>query len=312
MGKFSPPPSDSKPMHVVDAGDLRKYRTELPNLVDDLKLSLFAYRLYGHLKRRAGAEGTTIEGLRSMAKHCKMAVGTAAKARRELIDRQLITTEEVVNDRGRFERITIIDIWEQNFLHYAEMRRRKEAAKSKPLSDGVCRQTARPPVSPDDTPGVPLNEQDVLPDGTPPVSPDDTLKKEPREERTNGERTTPTPRASASPSSNGNGSGTRVSVPRSKFSYQERLTFARNQQGIDKPQAYANSKPAREGEFDEAIQAWVDEQHLPVGAKPERDTSACPDCRGSGFSYPKGPAGGVVKCRHPQLADVQEGELQST
>jgi hypothetical protein len=38
---------------IFDEGDLRKYRTEIPNIVDDLALSPHAYRLYGHMKRSA-------------------------------------------------------------------------------------------------------------------------------------------------------------------------------------------------------------------------------------------------------------------
>jgi hypothetical protein len=40
-----------------DAGDLRKYRTEIPNLVLELGLSPYALALYVHLKRTAGQDG---------------------------------------------------------------------------------------------------------------------------------------------------------------------------------------------------------------------------------------------------------------
>ena len=67
-----------------------------------------------------------------MARHCQMAVGTALKARRELIDRNLIAVEEVITAKGKFDRITLAGIWEQNFLHYVEIRRRK----AQTLSEG--------------------------------------------------------------------------------------------------------------------------------------------------------------------------------
>lgn len=289
-------------VHVTDAGDLRKWRTELPNLIDDLDLSLFAYRLYGHLKRRAGATGSTIEGLRAMARHCKMAVGTAAKARRELLDLELIATEEIVNDKGRFERITIIDIWQENFAHYAE----KKARKSKLLSDGVCHQTTHPGVSPDDTPGVSSNPQGVLPITTPPVSSGDTLKKEPREERTFEERK----HTHGAPAPPGSGKA-KVCVcetpHRSKLCDEERIKIASNMPGIKFPERYAMTLEARRGTYDAAFLKRQKELKRPEATPAaERDTSACPDCKGSGFSYPNGPTGGVKKCKHSRLDEEIE------
>ena len=118
---------------------------------------------------------------------------------------------------------------------------------------------------------------------------------------TTQENTHTHPAASGPRSSGGN---TARGVGVSKFNYQERLTFARNQQGIDKPVNYANSAPARSGEFDEAIQIWYEEQQAPAGSKPARDTSACPDCHGNGMYYPEGKEKGVAKCRHPRLDEA--------
>lgn len=87
----------------------------------------------------------------------------------------------------------------------------------------------------------------------------------------------------------------------SKFNYQQRLTFAQNQTGITNPSGYANSKPAREGDFDEPIQSWYDLQMEPTGSQPVRDTSTCPDCHGTGMYYPDGLDKGVTKCKHPKL-----------
>ena len=67
---------------VFDEGDLRKYRHEIPNIVDDLGLSPHAYRLYGHMKRVCGASpsGRCYQGTRTLAKHCKMSVGKISEA----------------------------------------------------------------------------------------------------------------------------------------------------------------------------------------------------------------------------------------
>ena len=311
MSKPMPQINISQPTQVTDAGDLRKYRTELPNLIDDLGLSMFAYRLYGHLKRRAGPDGTTIEGLRSMARHCQMAVGPALTARRELIDRNLIAVEEVITAKGKFDRITLADIWEQNFLHYAEIRRRK----AQPLSDGVYHEMTHPPappvregVPPGDTGGVSPHEQGVSRDVTGGVSPDDTLKKELKKEGTKEELTHTAPPPKAPP--NGKQPCVCETPHRSKICDEERIRIASNTEGIHSPERYAMTLEARRGTYDTVFLKRQRELQKP-GALPSplRDISACPDCRGHGFWYPAGdtPEGrkkGTQKCLHSRLDET--------
>lgn len=106
---------------IQDNSDLRKYRTELPNLIDDLDLSPSAYRLYGHYKRRAGAAGgECTEGLRGIAKHCKMSINTVRKGRDELLERKLIETRQVLDVKGNHEHISMVNIWPENFRRYAQ------------------------------------------------------------------------------------------------------------------------------------------------------------------------------------------------
>lgn len=98
-----------------------------------------------------------------------------------------------------------------------------------------------------------------------------------------------------------------VGVTSSKFTFSERLAYARNQSRIENPEGFAGSRRAAAGEFDEAIGRWRAEQE-PGGAGPAPDTSSCPDCRGVGFWYPQGVQRGAAKCRHPRLGqDVAAG-----
>lgn len=87
----------------------------------------------------------------------------------------------------------------------------------------------------------------------------------------------------------------------SKYSYEQRLAYARNQLHIDNPEGFAMSKRAAAGEFDEAISVWLDELERPGGARPARDVSGCPDCHGSGWWYPEGVSKGTARCRHARL-----------
>lgn len=97
----------------------------------------------------------------------------------------------------------------------------------------------------------------------------------------------------------------------SRYSYDQRLAYARNQAHIDNAEGLAMSKRACAGEFDEAISAWLDEQERPGAAK-QRDVSACPDCFGTGMWYPEGPGRGVARCRHERLSEQgSEAQLET-
>ena len=102
---------------IVDRGDLRSYRTEIPNIVDDMDLSLTAFRLYIHLKRVAGDTGASWEGVRRLADACRMSVGAVRSAKAELEAAGLITVEHGVGEQA--DTITINDIWLENMLRYS-------------------------------------------------------------------------------------------------------------------------------------------------------------------------------------------------
>jgi hypothetical protein len=86
----------------------------------------------------------------------------------------------------------------------------------------------------------------------------------------------------------------------SKFTIEECRRYAEHLrstgQGINNPGGYATTIH-RTGEADELIERFLN----PVSST-QVDTSACPDCKGSGFYYPNGPTGGVAKCKHEKLA----------
>lgn len=66
-------------------------------------------------------------------------------------------------------------------------------------------------------------------------------------------------------------------------------------QGINNPGGYATTIH-RTGEADELIEGFLNPT-----TSAQVDASQCPDCQGSGFYYPNGPSGGVVKCKHEKL-----------
>jgi hypothetical protein len=120
-GKAKPRMSNTT-THVADAGDMRKYRIELPNLVDDMDLSPYAFRLYVHLKRVAGGgnDGACWESTRTLASKCRMSAGQISKAKQELVNKGLITVEKRKSASGPdSDYITLADMWAQNYTAYS-------------------------------------------------------------------------------------------------------------------------------------------------------------------------------------------------
>lgn len=104
---------------VKDNGDTRKYYTQVPNIVDDLIMSVYAFRLYVHLKRVASDDGTCWQSTRTLAAHCNMSLGSVTKAKEELKSLSLITIELVKDKKGEHHEIKIVDIWPENMKRYA-------------------------------------------------------------------------------------------------------------------------------------------------------------------------------------------------
>src|ERR1051326_1473018 len=121
-----PSPKQAIGETVFDDSDLRRYRTELPNIIDDLDLSLCAYRLYGHYKRVAGSGGVCFQSNRTIAAACKMSVGSVVNARKELAAEReelggasLITVTKRGTAGSEHVNVRIVDIWEYNMRRYA-------------------------------------------------------------------------------------------------------------------------------------------------------------------------------------------------
>ena len=101
---------------ISDPSDLKKYRTELPNLYDDAGLDVYEFRLLAHYKR----VGKCTEGLPATAKKCKMSEGKASETRQSLADKKWISLQKVPMDKGRYRFIvTVNDRWIENFAKYS-------------------------------------------------------------------------------------------------------------------------------------------------------------------------------------------------
>lgn len=105
-------------IEVHDPGDLRKYRTEIPNVVLEMGLTPHALALYIHLKRTAGQNGKCWKSRQRLVEETNMSAGKVSEARAELEAAELISVHRPKHRRKAIE-VTITDIWPKNFEHFA-------------------------------------------------------------------------------------------------------------------------------------------------------------------------------------------------
>jgi Helix-turn-helix domain len=115
--QYTTPP---RPDQYRDESDLKKYRTEIPNMIFDIGLTPYEVALYGHFKRVCGAEkgGTCWKSVSTLAKETGMSAGRVSEARAELARRGLIYMRQPKGP-GTGVTVTIVDIWPQNMARYA-------------------------------------------------------------------------------------------------------------------------------------------------------------------------------------------------
>ncbi|HEX8653091.1 MAG TPA: hypothetical protein VF708_19900 [Pyrinomonadaceae bacterium] len=114
--------------------------------------------------------------------------------------------------------------------------------------------------------------------------------------------------AAAPARANGNGRQACVCATphRSNLCDDERIRIASTMEGVHNPERYAMTIDARRGTYDAVFLKCQKELQKPgTPSTPERDTSACPDCQGSGFK-PSTLGNGVAKCSHPRLEEALE------
>lgn len=99
----------------------RDYYTQIPNLVDAMRLSPFAYRLYGHLRKVAGETGKCWQNTETLAEECNMSSGTVSNYKRELesVYPPLIRIESKPFEKGIYHEIVITDIWAINHAFWS-------------------------------------------------------------------------------------------------------------------------------------------------------------------------------------------------
>ena len=270
----------------------RAHFTMIPNLIDDTKMSVYAFRLYAHLRRVAGEDGYCKETTRELADECFISEGKVSDAKHELVALKLITVEL----DGRQNVCRVVDIWAANAERYGATDPTNDSDDDRSRGERIVHA---------------VNDS---------ITNDYARAKEPHEEPLSGKNTHTDARArearpslklvsseSASPvcvcSSFGLPTEHKCAQRRghpSCFSFDERERYA-NRHNLHT--AWLNV--SRRGESDEVIARDLARLRLTAAGVVEPvappDVSACPDCEGRGLFYPAGFAKGAAKCRHPRL-----------
>jgi hypothetical protein len=115
---------ESQEFQVKDNSSLHKYRTEIPNIIEDLNLDPYAYRLYCYYKKVAGDSGSCYQRKRIIEEKTKMSKDVIKKRNKilarpfsELGGKSLIkiTQRKGPDDNNLPTLIEIVDIWPDNF-----------------------------------------------------------------------------------------------------------------------------------------------------------------------------------------------------
>ncbi len=112
----------AKNERTLEVGGEHLFFAMIPNMIDDLDLSPYAYRLYGHFKRVAGEGGKCYQNTQMLADACHMSGGMVSRGKAELLNKNLITLERSSRPgggRGK-DQIRIVDVWIENHKQFSQ------------------------------------------------------------------------------------------------------------------------------------------------------------------------------------------------
>ena len=103
--------------HMPDG--LRKWRTELPNIIDDSDLDPYEFRLLVHYYRVAANNvNGCFESAQTTAKKCHMSAGKVSEVRQQLAEKGWIKIKRSGDIGTEMLTISIIDKWQENMENF--------------------------------------------------------------------------------------------------------------------------------------------------------------------------------------------------
>lgn len=115
----------------------RRFFSQMPNLIDDADLSVYEFRLYAHIARVCGADGSCRQGIRLLSEWLNFSPSGVFKAKKKLIEKGLITFREIKTPNGDGHEIKLVDLWNLNAQIYD-----KDSKISVPKSPNATQRTA--------------------------------------------------------------------------------------------------------------------------------------------------------------------------
>lgn len=119
---------NTKEIEIIDENNPLANSSLIPNIIDEMDLTPYAFRLYARFKRRVNqnrdgsTSGRCFETTRNLAMSCKMSPSQVTRSKRELVNAGLIRIEKEAGDHGEFSRdvVYILDIWKANTIFFSD------------------------------------------------------------------------------------------------------------------------------------------------------------------------------------------------
>ena len=137
--------------YIIDQSGDHKYFTIIPNILWVKDLTALERWLYATIKKIAGDDGECFMSTPTLAEEAGISAGSISKAKQTLQDKGLIKiVRRKRSAKGHaIDHITIIDIWEQNILHFVnrsanERNRSADETEEEPLKKNPEEETVSP------------------------------------------------------------------------------------------------------------------------------------------------------------------------
>lgn len=107
---------NSQSVEIQDSGSLHRYRTEIPNIIFQMKLDPWAFKAYCVFKMTAGDKGVCFKANVTLSEEIGCSIPTLIKLKHQLEEEGLIKIIKRIHENGGNlpDLIQIVDIWPEN------------------------------------------------------------------------------------------------------------------------------------------------------------------------------------------------------
>jgi hypothetical protein len=108
--------SEELNVQIQDLGSLHHYRTEIPNIIFQMKLDPWVFKAYCVFKMTAGDKGSCFKSNSTLSEEIGCSLPTLIKIKKQLVEEGLISIKKRKHESGGNapDLIQIVDIWPEN------------------------------------------------------------------------------------------------------------------------------------------------------------------------------------------------------